>query len=685
MSTSLLDKVQDSTRLLASRIPEPDARVRFNKRIFAATLVTAVLLLLALEVRSPYYFLQDDALEYFLPDYVHNWRSLSSAELPLYNFHTFAGIPHASLGQPASFYVLPYLALFLSKSIWGHVFATLDLLAIMHILLAVAGGYMLLQELGATDTVAAFGALTALSGFLVWQGRMWPFLPALCAWFPWMLWASLRYLAKPTAVRASWLVFFRLGLLYAGYPQFFVLATIFEHLFTLGCMRIVRRDGGPVDALRYVALDVPTALIGLPFLLPMWAEAGRSLARSRPLAYADFSALHVPWFFWLFGQLFVFVNLRIRKDLIGATLPYLSYIGYVPALLSLGGLELWRKKTRSRPLLLACALCILLSLLWCWNVLGPVIYHVPVLNRFRWPFKLLYFAGFFQCLIAALVLGLHRNRWQRIAIVGLVVNWIIVFCFLPSHAWRVHEYHPPLRSPWQDELANGRYAVIIDGDFFSAPKQFVEFNYSVLWGLDNLAGYEPMLSQLAARVAFGNAPVDLRAGGYRSPVDPALLDHFKRWSVKYVLVSPDRADASAKLADAGFQRSVARGGWILWRDPNWLPRVRWAGAALDRDARAGIRWVEHPNSIDVFLGQWPGQQLLLAFAANPGLEACLDSRCRPVATSPDGMIRLDVPPGTSHVQLVYHNELFRLSAFIALATLAVFTTLMLWRTRRRKS
>src|SRR5260370_3402809 len=43
-----------------------------------------------------------------------------------YNFHTFAGVPHASMGQPGVFYLPQYLAIFCSQLIWSHPFATLD-------------------------------------------------------------------------------------------------------------------------------------------------------------------------------------------------------------------------------------------------------------------------------------------------------------------------------------------------------------------------------------------------------------------------------------------------------------------------------------------------------------------------------------------------------------------------------
>ncbi|HZT69619.1 MAG TPA: hypothetical protein VFC10_07710 [Terriglobia bacterium] len=660
--------------------PEPGA---CSKRVFAATLGIAALLLLALELRWPYYFLQDDGLEEFLPSYFHNWRSLLSGHLPLYDFHIFGGIPHLAMGQTGVFYVPEYVAMFLSQVIWGHPFATIDLMAFMHGLIAVAGGYVLLRYMGATDAAAAFGALTALSGFFIWVGRMWPVALMLCAWFPWMVWASLRYLDKPSVGRAGWLMFFRLGLLYGGQLQFFVLAMIFEHLFALSYSLVKRRECWGLQYLGYVALDVPTALLGLPLLLPMWAEVGRSLERAGALSYAEFSDLSISPLWWVFGQLFVFGQIRLPRDYIQASIPYLSYIGYIASLLPFGAGVLWKKRPQTRPWVIASAICFLMAFLWCSNMLGPLIFHLPILNRFRWPFKVVFFAGFFQCLVAALVLMLFNVRWQRIVTIGSIVNWIVIFCVLPNHAWRVREYHPPLKSPWQTILADGRYVVITPPPLYFVSREFVGFNYSELWGLDNLLGYDQLVPRSNATLLLGRplTRLEISTATFNGRVDNWLLDHLKKWSDRYVLVGPTRSYDSPMLKSAGLQVQAVKDGWTLWKDPNALPRVRWGDVPAGTGADAGIRWAEHVNSIDVDLSEWPGLQLVFAFVSNHGLETCIENRCAPVAQSADGLIRVNVPPRTQHVRLVYHCALLLPSVLIALATLTVYL-LILFRGRK---
>ena len=655
-----------------------------SKRVFLGTLSTALTLLIALEFRFPYYFLQDDGLEYYLPVYFHNWRSLIHGELPLYNFHTFAGVPHASMGQTGVFYLPEYLALFCSQLIWKHPFAAIDLLGIMNALLAVAGGYLLLKELGATDEAAAFGGLTALSGFFLWFGRMWFTTTMMCAWFPWMLLASLRYVAKPQWDRALLVLAMRLALLYAGHSQYFVLAMIFEHAFVLTWLMAARPEGGRSRATKFLALNLPTVALGLPFFVPLAAEVRRSLLRSSPLGYGAFSSLHSSPMQWIAGQLFVFLNWPRSADIFAHSMMYLSYVGYVPPLLLLGIPWLWRKQPTFRPFIVAGLLCFVIALLWSWNVAGHVVYRLPVLNRFRYPFKLIYFAGFFECLLASLVLAKLTKRAQRLLLLGSILGWMLVFLVLPNHAWRVREYHPPLKSPWPSLLADGRYIVISDNPIFIPPTskgsdEYVELNYSLLWDLDNLLGYEPMHSTLGGAIALGN----LHTGVYRGSVLDLPMDHLRRWSVKYVLLSPTKNLFEPKLAAAGFERQTIRDGWSLWENPHASPRIRWESAPADDQTQQGIQWTEHVNSIEVELTQWPTSRLELAFAANPDLRVCLEDACSPVPSSSDGLIHVDVPPGTRRVRIVYRNGLFFPSICIALLTLAVLIACALRMRRKR--
>lgn len=308
------------------------------------------------------------------------------------------------------------------------------------------------------------------------------------------------------------------------------------------------------------------------------------------------------------------------------------------------------------------------------NVGGPILYHVPVLNRFRFPFKLIYFGLFFESVLAVLAIARWKEFRRRIALAVFMASWIWVFLFLPNHAWRVREYHPPLAPRWQSLLPDGRYVVFSNNPLYSPSDTYAEFNYALLFGLDNLLGYEPMHSHLGAKVALGN----LHTGAFEGTINDSVIQHLKRWSVRYVLLSPERTNASASLAEAGYCPKASAGQWVLWEDPDVLPRVRWSAHADLPPNANNLHWTHTVNSLDIDVANMQAGSLDVAFAANPGLEVCVDNRCAAAEGADDGSLRVGVPAGSRHVRIAYHNSLFLPSILIALAVAGVLPAILRW-------
>ena len=281
------------------------------------------------------------------------------------------------------------------------------------------------------------------------------------------------------------------------------------------------------------------------------------------------------------------------------------------------------------------------------------------------------------------MLTLFSRRWQRVAIAVFLVNWIAVFCFLPNHAWRTRKYDVPIKSPWLESVKDGRYLVISRSPVTFVSNEYLERNFSDYWGTDNLLGYEPLVPRVNATVLLGRPMTYLErfAGSYNGAVDQSLLDTPEDLERE---ICPARPQAGLRFRETCGGRLPEAGGEarldIMGRPEGSAPCAV-GDASADAGPAAGIRWVEHINSIDVDLSQWPGRELIFAFAANRGLETCIAGHCSPVGNPADGLIRVDVPPGTRHVRLVYHNALFLPSVIIALVTLMVYG-LLLFRSRR---
>ena len=72
------------------------------KRATVALLVILGAFFAALELKAPYYFLQDDNRDYSLPLWVGSARALAAGELGEFNFYQSLGMPLLSSGQSSA-------------------------------------------------------------------------------------------------------------------------------------------------------------------------------------------------------------------------------------------------------------------------------------------------------------------------------------------------------------------------------------------------------------------------------------------------------------------------------------------------------------------------------------------------------------------------------------------------------
>lgn len=124
-----------------------------------------------IEAGHPYYFLQCDNRDYFLPAFVHNTRAMLGGEFPLYNFHQHLGtpvtLPYGALYPPN------YCAVLLSGWLFGNPFATMELLAFLHLTLAALGFFRLMRLFELDEAACLFGGLGwAFCAFVVTGGFM---------------------------------------------------------------------------------------------------------------------------------------------------------------------------------------------------------------------------------------------------------------------------------------------------------------------------------------------------------------------------------------------------------------------------------------------------------------------------------------------------------------------------------
>ena len=374
-----------------------------------------------------------------------------------------------------------------SRAIFGHEFATMDILTGLYFAPGGLGSIYLGRRLKLSPWSVIFAAVSwTCNPFLVYLNVSWPMAP-LVAFLPWVVGSSLALRERVTRGRVIVFVLAHLGLLFGGYIPWFVDAVLFEILAHLGLSALAWRRGSTPrqegrNLLRIAAPLALVALLGLPLLLPMGYQTTLSADRAVPLTYAEYSANAFRLDTWSNGVLFPFARLAPRTD-DNAFIDYsspagLAHLGYIPLVLAALALRRqWRRRRASVPMdspandpfWPVAAFLALVALLWALGILALPIYYVPVLNRFRWPFKMLGFANFFFAWLAARELHLEvstptrpRRAFALGALVVLLRAGNLVGVNL-GHSFRGNLRHAdsiPLSEPRAAELHGSRAAAL---------------------------------------------------------------------------------------------------------------------------------------------------------------------------------------------------------------------------------
>lgn len=160
-----------------------------------------------------------DFNSFYYPLYTFAARSIGNGDFPLWNPQLYAGMPFAADQQTGVFSPLNLIA-FLVASPFSY--GTLELLAIVQVLLASIAAYACCRDLGARRAAALIGGVTfAYSGFIVAHLGHYPMI-AVAPWLPVALLAIRRALIRRSL---GWTVATGVALLLAllgGHQQIFL-------------------------------------------------------------------------------------------------------------------------------------------------------------------------------------------------------------------------------------------------------------------------------------------------------------------------------------------------------------------------------------------------------------------------------------------------------------------------------
>ncbi|MCU0293333.1 MAG: YfhO family protein [Thermoanaerobaculaceae bacterium] len=580
-----------------------------------------------------------DPAQQFVPWLQLARGELAAGRLPLWNPYQDGGVPLLGNAQSAlaSPLVWPALLLGVERG-W-------NLSLLLRLLVAVAGTYLWLRDLGRSRLTAALGAVSfGMSGaFVAWLEHPHTLVAAAA---PWVLWAAQRVAREPhpsslvALVAAVWLAFV------GGHPETLLLIALLAGAWVLG--RAGRRGLGRTlgPALLGAGLAAPLVLPFVEYLLQSeaWASGeGRHCAT-------------LPWR--------TLVRLVVPDAPVGNQVETAITVSLVTLVLAAAGMVLCRgRAARTAAWMLPAMTMMAFS--------GPVsrlladhtpIYWTRVLLVLPLPLAMLA-AGALDRLRAWLR---ARGRRQVLRVLAPLAV-LAAFGELLLAARGVHAVTPPgllrMTTPLLDRLAAtpGSFRVLPLGHMLPP-------NLATPEKLEDVRGYDA-LAPLGWRRQWAEvAPVRELVVRPETMRNPGPLLSF--WNVEYVLASPALRGPAAEL---GRQwgcdlEEVYRGpdGRLL-QNRSALPRARLArGGEVAIESRTPARWRLRATTAT-------GDTLVVANPFFPGWQVRVDGRRQDVTRAPGQAFAIPLAAGTHAVELEYRPFWFFAGlgvAGISLAALA---------------
>lgn len=649
----------------------------------AVTILLCAVMLIAMEIRQPYFFLQDDNCDAYICQYNYSLRSVLQGEFPYYNFHQFGGMRYLDKGQTGQLNVFVYLAGALSELILGHIGGVVDFTAAIYLVLGAVGMLLLLQKrFYVKSAVSIIGAIAwSFNSFSIYCGSNWMITIILTGCLPWIV-LSTGYLMDNDGIKALILAAIpKVFMFYGGHPQYFVYAIIFDYLFAVCYVLFITGKGDRLKAfgkftLKYFLSGLLILLWSLPLLAPMYEMMTASVDRSSEFGWETFSEYTYPLKDLLTGMIYplfqfdvtgieVIDGVEVASIVcIIAILKNMSHIGYIlfiAALLGMVHLLFGRDKKNSlytasnRKQMLAMIPPALIALFWggtSW--FNRIVFLIPILNRFRFPFKVMQFFLFFLIMFASVALSSYivSKKDNKILPVVLVavqcINLTAVYLILPVRFFGVYTNSPvPYEEPWADDLQDKRFVTVLDHpDYFGVNKvdengnpdqrriafdttALLSNNFATYFGLENISGYE-ILNNRELYEANGDmlAWVD-DVGGNIAVVYDGMVEQMRDRAVSLYVTMPENADyVESRLAPYGIVRWKEDDNRVIFYDAEAEPRAYYS----DNNEEFGeVQLDVHVNYLEVTTpSDFEGGSVTVNYIHDSAFVATVDGQEMPI-------------------------------------------------------
>ncbi|HSS97173.1 MAG TPA: hypothetical protein VLK33_09090, partial [Terriglobales bacterium] len=477
--------------------------------------------LVFLELKIPFYFTQDDNLAQNLPSILWGCHNMFHGVFPTWNPYQYLGSPNTTMGWYALTYPPTYFSYWFAKTLLGNEYATIEVFAFFHLLLAYFVFYRLARREGCRPSIAMLGASCCMtSGYALIFSRSWfQFSPIL-------LWVGLLGLCIQSFAKGlrgwKWIVAFGAAIgvaFHSGHIQMWIYTVLLAD-FALLLLFITR-------AVPWRAVWAPVAAhcialaIAAPLLVPEIAvsiHTGRPDLDPRGIA-SGIAGMFLPASVWRTPHPAEW-GCPDNKCFIGEMYYSGTLFTVLGAILLISLLaSRWTRTIFRRNIWFCCgALAFWLALGdrgFLWNVMM----HLPGFSRFRYPFKFLAYVVFFGSLAGAIVLErLMRNRrWQLKTELALAsVMWLVLayhsqLCDTAFFMYGFKPYPTPIseisgRLISHNEMLHPKVFSVVghpdgltEGRFANrSPNYYNTFRsqWATVLGIFSIEGYDPLVSQM---------------------------------------------------------------------------------------------------------------------------------------------------------------------------------------------
>ena len=659
---------------LSERVPLVQPKT-MERGYLLAGLLTLTLSLVLLTHGQRYGFVHDDNITQFFPTILQGCRSLELGVFPTYNPYSLMGSPTASVGTYALSYPLTYLSYFVAAHLLRDPYLTLDIFAIVHLVLGYFATFALARRIGLRASLAMCVALSfVLCGYFCVYTRGWFYMAPVALWTPLLL-LSLTRLLSAVQVGGRWVL--ETGLVigvyfHAGNAQ------MWSYTLLLGAALVgFWHYGGRLSKGRLLWL-LPALLLGLaiaaPLLVAQSAEVTGiersadfkqgvlkgflALLLPAPLVDAWHPGIH-PGVQNLWAHLYHFAPLYFCG-------PVFLALGLV-ALTSLLVLRWGRRLVGANAWLLCAGLALWLSL-GADGGLAALLAHLPVFNKFQHWWKFLPFVALFSALGGGLIIERWLQSTKNLKAERTLV--VLIPLLLAYNAWiskpvmsladkpypalpaelKTLFFNPDERlqrgltiSPWKRDHA---------GFVFSMAQ-----NFATVYELPMLNGYDPLveassLNQALERRYKPSHSLTRGSASFQPGLPTEAIESLRRYGVRWICVT----DGVQSLDQLRLLEALS--GQVTLRYTRLGLQVYELGggdplAFVESDPSKSLPLALNANGGTVTLGGATQGPVVVNLLARERLHAFVDGR--PIAITKDAWDRVvvAVPLGAKELTLRY--------------------------------